>query len=110
MVCAVWSTATFFGCDATGLVPAPGEPPAPAEASGDAEAEGVGVAASPILWTVSCFLQRESPSVRVRGMTANLETIKTSMAFKSGHGKNKRFLHNRWSQLTVSGEKFVSPR
>src|SRR5438105_696307 len=110
MVCAVWSTATFLGCDATGLVPAPGEPPAPAEASGDAEAAGAGVAASPILWTVSCFLQRESPRVRVKGMTTNLETIATSMAFKSGHSKNKRFLHNRRTQFTVSGEKFCLSR
>src|SRR5438552_12352352 len=32
-------------------------------------------------------------------MAANLETIETSMAFKSGHGKSKRFLCNRQNSI-----------
>src|SRR5205085_2231917 len=104
------STATFFGCGAIGPVSATGEPGPPVEAPGEAEGAGVGVAASPILWTVSCFLQRESPRVMAMGMTANFETIETSMAFKSGHGKNKRFLRNRPTELPVSRRKIcLSP-
>ena len=81
---------------------------APADTPGEAEVTGAGVDASPIFWTVSCFLQRESPSVRARGMTANFETIATSMAFKSGQAKNKRFLRNQRTESTFSGGEFVS--
>ncbi|PYJ44385.1 MAG: hypothetical protein DME86_00400, partial [Verrucomicrobia bacterium] len=38
-------------------------------------------------------------------MTANLESIATNIAFKSGHGKNKRFLRNRWIEFAVPRRK-----
>src|SRR5438067_5257494 len=90
MTCAVWSTATFAG-EVGALI---GNTVGKGEAPGAAEAAPAGVDPSPIVWAFCFLLQAANASVRSTGAATNLSRINVRNAFKSGHAKNKRFLHH----------------
>src|SRR5438552_1686248 len=89
MTCAVWSTATFAGGVGvvTGFTVASGDPLGPAEAA------PAGLDPSPIVWTFCFLLQAAKASAKSTGAATSLSRINVRNAFKSGHAKNKRFLH-----------------
>src|SRR5947207_4182586 len=89
MTCAVWSTATFAGEVEAVIGATVGKGEAPAAA----EAPPAGVDPSPIVWAFCFLLQAANASVRSTGAATNLSRINVRNAFKSGHAKNKRFLH-----------------
>src|SRR5438034_7106986 len=89
MTCAVWSTATFAGEVGAVIGATVGKGEAPAAA----EAPPAGVDPSPIVWAFCFLLQAANASVRSTGAATNLSRINVRNAFKSGHAKNKRFLH-----------------
>src|SRR5437763_2209724 len=91
MTCAVWSTATFAGEVEAVIGATVGKGEAPAAA----EAPPAGVDPSPIVWAFCFLLQAANASVRSTGAATNLSRINVRNAFKSGHAKNKRFLHHR---------------
>src|SRR5216110_347017 len=91
MTCAVWSTATLAG----GVGVVTGFTVASGDAPGAAEAAPAGVDPSPIVWAFCFLLQAANASVRSTGAATNLSRINVRNAFKSGHAKNKRFLHHR---------------
>src|SRR5436190_3857801 len=91
MTCAVWSTATFAG--EVGAVV--GATVGKGDAPGAAEAAPAGVDPSPIVWACCFLLQAANASARSTGAATNLSRINVRNAFKSGHAKNKRFLHHR---------------
>src|SRR5438094_1291952 len=91
MTCAVWSTATFAGEVGAVIGGTVGKGDAP----GPAEAAPAGVDPSPIVWAFCFLLQAANASVRSTGAATNLSRINVRNAFKSGHAKNKRFLHRR---------------
>src|SRR5205823_11882609 len=91
MTCAVWSTATFAGEVGAVIGATVGKGEAPAAA----EAPPAGVDPSPIVWAFCFLLQAANASVRSTGAATNLSRINVRNAFKSGHAKNKRFLHHR---------------
>src|SRR5947208_7916856 len=84
MTCAVWSTATFAG-EVEAVIGA---------TVGKGEAPPAGVDPSPIVWAFCFLLQAANASVRSTGAATNLSRINVRNAFKSGHAKNKRFLHH----------------
>src|SRR5437879_6456479 len=90
MTCAVWSTATFAG----GVGVATGFTLVSGEAFGAAEAAPTGVDPSPIVWTFCFLLQAAKASAKSTGAATSLSRINVRNAFKSGHAKNKRFLHH----------------
>src|SRR6266566_6434673 len=89
MTCAVWSTATFVG----GVGVVTGFTVASGDAPGAAEAAPAGVDPSPIVWTFCFLLQAAKASAKSTGAATSLSRINVRNAFKSGHAKNKRFLH-----------------
>src|SRR6266581_716178 len=93
MTCAVWSTATFAGEVGAVIGATVGK----GEAPGAAEAAPAGVDPSPIVWACCFLLQAANASARSTGAATNLSRINVRNAFKSGHAKNKRFLHHRSS-------------
>jgi N-acetylmuramoyl-L-alanine amidase len=58
-------------------------------------AEAAGVNPSPIVWAFCFLLQAAKPRAKSTGTATNLSRINVRNAFKSGHAKNKRFLHRR---------------
>ena len=90
MTCAVWSTATFAG----GVGVVTGFTLVSGEAFGAAEAAPTGVDPSPIVWTFCFLLQAAKASAKSTGAATSLSRINVRNAFKSGHAKNKRFLHH----------------
>src|SRR5437773_8318893 len=52
-----------------------------------------GLDPSPIVWAFCFLLQAANASVKSTGAATNLSRINVRNAFKSGHAKNKRFLH-----------------
>src|SRR5437763_6535951 len=93
MTCAVWSTATFAGEVGAVIGATVGKGDTP----GAAEAAPAGLDPSPIVWAFCFLLQAANASVRSTGAAINLSRINVRNAFKSGHAKNKRFLHHRSS-------------
>src|SRR5438874_2358404 len=91
MTCAVWSTATFAGEVGAVIGATVGK----ADTPGAAEAAPAGLDPSPIVWAFCFLLQAANASVRSTGAAINLSRINVRNAFKSGHAKNKRFLHHR---------------
>src|SRR5436309_10089562 len=89
MTCAVWSTATLAG----GVGVVTGFTLASGDAPGAAEAAPAGVDPSPIVWTFCFLLQAAKASAKSTGAATSLSRINVRNAFKSGHAKNKRFLH-----------------
>lgn len=89
MTCAVWSTATFAG----GVGVVTGFTVASGDALGAAEAAPAGVDPSPIVWSFCFLLQAAKASAKSTGAATSLSRINVRNAFKSGHAKNKRFLH-----------------
>src|SRR5205814_4872104 len=82
-------TATFAG----GVGVVTGFTVASGDAPGAAEAAPAGVDPSPIVWTFCFLLQAAKASAKSTGTATKLSRINVRNAFKSGHGKNKRFLH-----------------
>src|SRR5436853_1604877 len=95
MTCAVWSTATFAG----GVGVVSGFTVGSGDAPGAAEAAPAGVDPSPIVWTFCFLLQAAKASAKSTGAATSLSRINVRNAFKSGHAKNKRFLHRGRSLL-----------
>src|SRR5437763_1279867 len=93
MTCAVWSTATFAGEVGAVIGATVGK----AHSPGAAQAAPAGLDPSPIVWGLCFLLQAANASVRSTGAAINLSRINVRNAFKSGHAKNKRFLHHRSS-------------
>src|SRR5437870_619886 len=89
MTCAVWSTAIFAG----GVGVVPGFTVASGDALGAAEAAPAGFDPSPIVWSFCFLLQAAKASAKSTGAATSLSRINVRNAFKSGHAKNKRFLH-----------------
>src|SRR6266446_1544860 len=91
MTCAVWSTATFAG--GVGVVTE--FTVVSGDALGPPEAVPAGVDPSPMVWTFCFLLQAAKASAKSTGAATSLSRINVRNAFKSGHAKNKRFLHRR---------------
>jgi N-acetylmuramoyl-L-alanine amidase len=63
---------------------------------GDAlDAAPAGVDPSPMVWAFCFLLHAAKPRVKSTGTATSLSRINVRNAFKSGHAKNKRFLHHR---------------
>src|SRR5437588_1619356 len=91
MTCAVWSTAIFAG----GVGVIIGATVGSEDALDAAEAAPAGVDPSPIVWTCCFLLQAAKASAKSTGTATKVSRINVRNAFKSGHAKNKRFLHHR---------------
>src|SRR4026207_1665882 len=90
MACAIGAPATFAG----GVGVVTGFTVVSGDALGAAEPAPAGVDPSPIVWSFCFLLQAAKASAKSTGAATSLSRINVRNAFKSGHAKNKRFLHH----------------